>query len=129
MSSRRATFGDVGMLAEQVVDVVGDAPIALVSDCGVGGSASPSSASSPPIVVGNVVARGAVVDDDRRGDLDAERRLQLRGDPAPDRVVASGEVPGVVGVEALDTFAGAADTAGRAVDGGGRDVAASRSAA
>ena len=39
---------------------------------------------------------------------------QLGGDPAPDRVVAAGQVPGVVGVQALDALARAADaTRGR----------------
>ena len=35
-------------------------------------------------------------------------------DPAADGVVAAGEVPGVVGVEALHALAGAADAAARA---------------
>ena len=35
------------------------------------------------------------------------------GHPAPDRVVAAGEEPGVVGVQALHPSPGPADTAGR----------------
>ena len=45
------------------------------------------------------------------------RRRQVLGDPAPDGVVAAGEVPGVVGVEALHPGAGAADAARRAGPG------------
>ena len=39
--------------------------------------------------------------------------LELLGDPATDRVVTAGEVPCVVGVEALDAGSRAADPAGR----------------
>ena len=69
--------------------------------------------------------------DPGRSDARTRRRLrQIRAvDPAADRVVAAGEVPGVVGVEALHALAGAADAAAGRGAGvvGGR--AASRSAA
>ena len=54
---------------------------------------------------------------------------QAVGDPAADGVVAAGQVPGVVGVEALDALAGAADAArrpGAGVAGGQGRVALGR---
>ena len=54
---------------------------------------------------------------------------ELGGDPPSDRVVAAGEVPGVVGVEALHALAGAADAARRAELARRRGTSASRSAA
>ena len=44
---------------------------------------------------------------------ESRRQLELVGDPAADRIVAAGEVPGVVGVEALDAGSRAADAARR----------------
>ena len=61
----------------------------------------------PEVVAGVGDRRG------RRFDDDVEAADELVGDPTADRVVAAGEVPGVVGVEALDSRRGAADAAGR----------------
>ena len=69
-----------------------------------------------------------MVDDDRGGVISTLSVVQLGGDPPTDRIVSTREVPGVVGVEALDTLTGATDTAGRAVHGVG-GTSASRSAA
>ena len=76
------------------------------------------------------VAAGQLVGDQRRradgnrrvgagvverggGRFDQHLQLELLGDPAPDRVVTAGEVPGVVGVQALDALARSADPARR----------------
>ena len=53
----------------------------------------------------------AAVDGGDDGHVIALTRRQPVGHPAADRVVATGEVPGVVGVQALDPLAGAADAA------------------
>ena len=90
-------------------------PMALVSCAGVGGSGSASSsASSVAGPTGMRRSRPAWLSTRRRRpDVDVEALGEACGDPAADRVVAAGEEPGVVGVQALDALAGAADAAGR----------------
>ena len=122
VSSSGAALADVGSLAQQVVDVVGDR-----AD-GVGERLRRRRIGV--VELGEQFAhrrrqRGptcAVADGDRLGDVDGQRRRQLRGDPPPDRIVTAGEVPGVVGVQALDALPRAADAAGRPVFGVGGNV-------
>ncbi len=98
-------------------------PMALVRLIGDGGSVPVSSATSTR----GWVARGQLAPSTSIAITSSlttaviavvpAARRELLGDPPPHRVVATGEMPRVVGVQALDALARATDAAGRAVLG------------
>ena len=101
-------------------------PVASTPSAQPGDDHPPVDASRPPSLISRRVefvpqsmAASMDIAGDAIGGVDGRQRTssEVVVDPAADGVVAAGEVPGVVGVEALHADAGAADAAAGAVAG------------